>query len=447
MGNKVGRRWWSFGAALAVLAVVLAACTPPPNDPGAPPTTLEPLPEPPSSFSVLAYNIAGLPQGISGSNPERNIPLISPLLNEYDVVLTQEDFDWWVPIAGLLDFANYHTRLRADAVHPWRTARHPGPEAVGVDASSRGLLVGDGIGIMAKYPLYDERVAAWHDCFGGALPPGAADCLAMKGFRMMRMVLGDGLEVDVYSLHAEAGGTERDQELQVENFIQLAEAIEEWSEGRAVIVGGDTNLHIDAHPDSGDGRWILNPRLNPQRHPAGVRHLIQRPHERLINPVICLAHLPATDGTFFESTALFGAIGQLGIGISQLNAVDIELPALRHLRLLGFPTRQRGGLDRIIFEHDRPTLLLQCALHLFNQVYIKPIFVVVPNGIPASKFKKGLRDAHDRPFLGSVRPHGGNQRACLFQHVHIVGVRLIPLQHGVFRMMQRPKLAPTETFA
>lgn len=254
MGNKVGRRWWSFGAALAVLAVVLAACTPPPNDPGAPPTTLEPLPEPPSSFSVLAYNIAGLPQGISGSNPERNIPLISPLLNDYDVVLTQEDFDWWVPIAGLLDFANYHTRLRADAVHPWRTARHPGPEAVGVDASSRGLLVGDGIGIMAKYPLYDERVAAWHDCFGGALPPGAADCLAMKGFRMMRMVLGDGLEVDVYSLHAEAGGTERDQELQVENFIQLAEAIEEWSEGRAVIVGGDTNLHIDAHPDSGDGQ-------------------------------------------------------------------------------------------------------------------------------------------------------------------------------------------------
>ena len=35
---------------------------------------------------------------------------------------------------------------------------------------------------------------------------------------------------------------------------QLAEAIEEWSEGRAVIVGGDTNLHIDAHPDSGDGQ-------------------------------------------------------------------------------------------------------------------------------------------------------------------------------------------------
>ncbi len=253
MGNRAARRWWGFGAAVAALAMVLAACTPPPNDPGAPPTTLEPLPEPPSEFSVLTYNIAGLPQGISGSNPERNIPLISPLLNEYDVVLTQEDFDWWVPIAGLLDFANYHTRLRADAVHPWRTARHPGPEAVGVDASSRGLLVGDGIGIMAKYPLYDERVAAWHDCFGGALPPGAADCLAMKGFRMMRMVLGDGLEVDVYSLHAEAGGTAQDQALQVENFLQLAEAVEEWSAGRAVIVGGDTNLHIGDHPDGSAG--------------------------------------------------------------------------------------------------------------------------------------------------------------------------------------------------
>lgn len=234
--------------------LVTGACAPPPNDPGAPPTTLEPLPQPPGSFSLLTYNVAGLPQGISGSNPEWNLPQISPLLNDYDVVLTQEDFDWWMPIVGILDFTNYHARLRAQATHPYRSAVHPGPAAVGIDASSRPLLVGDGIGILSRYPLLDERHGAWTGCFGGALPDGgAADCLAMKGFRVMTMVLGDGSEVDVYNLHAEAGGTPADQALQVENYEQLASAIEAFSAGRAVIVAGDTNLHVDDHPDGSQG--------------------------------------------------------------------------------------------------------------------------------------------------------------------------------------------------
>ncbi|HTO00889.1 MAG TPA: endonuclease/exonuclease/phosphatase family protein [Microthrixaceae bacterium] len=244
-------------AMLSVLsaAALLSACTPPPSDPGSPPTTLVPLPDPPGSFSVLTYNIAGLPQGISDSNPVANIPRISPLLNAYDVVLTQEDFDWWVPAAGLLDFANYHTRLRSSVEHPWRTDRHPGPAAVGVNAGARGLLVGDGIGIMAKYPLAGEKQHAWKGCFGGIIPDGgAADCLAMKGFRMVTMTLGDGREVDVYSLHGEAGGTPRDQRLQELDFAELAEFINARGLDRAIVLGGDTNLHTDdVHPDGGGG--------------------------------------------------------------------------------------------------------------------------------------------------------------------------------------------------
>jgi endonuclease/exonuclease/phosphatase (EEP) superfamily protein YafD len=243
------------GVAVAVLAVValVVSCAPPPSDPGLPPTTLLPLPAPPSQFSLLTYNVAGLPQEFSTVNPKEHIPLISPLLNEYDVVLTQEDFDWWVPLAGLLDFANYHRRLRAESTHPYRSDVHPGPSAVGVNPQARPLLVGDGIGFLSRYPLLDERHGAWEKCFGDAIPPGAGDCLAMKGFRAMTMVLGDGLEVDVYNLHAEAGGTDRDQALQVLDYEQLAAAIEQWSAGRAVIVAGDTNLHIGDHEDGSDG--------------------------------------------------------------------------------------------------------------------------------------------------------------------------------------------------
>lgn len=240
---------------MVVAALLAAACTPPPNDGGAPPTTVEPLPGPPGTFSLLSYNVAGLPQEFSSVNPQQNIPLISPLLNEYDLVLTQEDFDWWTGGAGLLDFVNYHARLRSQATHPYRSARHPGPEAVGIDPAARPLLVGDGIGFLSRYPLRGERHGAWTGCFGGVLPfdGGAADCLAMKGFRMMTLVLGDDLEVDVYNLHGEAGATAEDQRLQVEDYEQLATAIETWSAGRAVIVAGDTNLHIGAHPDGSNG--------------------------------------------------------------------------------------------------------------------------------------------------------------------------------------------------
>ncbi len=247
------RRLTAVAMSIVAVVVLFAACAPPPSDPGSPPTTTAPLPDPPGRFSVLTYNVAGLPQEISDENPRRNIPRISPLLNAYDVVLTQEDFDWWVPALSLLDFANYHTRLRADAAHPYRTDRHPGPAAVGVNPNRRPLLVGDGIGIMSMYPLLDARVWAWSDCFGGPLPPGAADCLAMKGFRVVTMVLGDDHLVDVYSLHAEAGATRRDQDLQYDNFRELAEFIESHSGGRAVIVGGDTNLHLGDHPDGWDG--------------------------------------------------------------------------------------------------------------------------------------------------------------------------------------------------
>lgn len=249
----------SVAAVLALVAVVAACTNPPGSGPGAPPTTVTPLPGPPGSFSVLTYNVAGLPQGISGSDPERNMGLISPLLDDYDLVLTQEDFDWWQPLAGLLDFANYHERLRASTTFPYRSAQHPGPIAVGLDLSSRPLLVGDGLGWLSRYPFTGERRVPWTGCNGGPLPDGgAADCLAMKGFGVVRTTLADGREVDVYNLHAEAGGTPLDQALQADDFAQLAGFIAVHSAGRAVVLGGDTNLHTDqVHPDGSGGADIV----------------------------------------------------------------------------------------------------------------------------------------------------------------------------------------------
>jgi endonuclease/exonuclease/phosphatase family metal-dependent hydrolase len=208
------------------------------------------------TFSLLTYNVAGLPQEISSVNPEEHIPLISPLLNEYDIVLTQEDFDWWQGPAGNLDFVNYHDRLRADATHEHRSEPHPGPEAVGLDPTSRDLQIGDGLGVLSRIPFTGNTRVPWTECFGGfdTSDGGAGDCLAMKGFAMVTLTLDDGVEVDLYNLHAEAGGTEEDQRLQAQDFDELATFMEANSEGRAIILGGDTNLHTDSdHRDaSGD---------------------------------------------------------------------------------------------------------------------------------------------------------------------------------------------------
>lgn len=211
-------------------------------------------------FSLLSYNVAGLPVEISKEHPDVNIPLISPLLNDFDVVITQEDFDWWKPggLADGLDFNEYHERLGADATHEHRSEAHPGPEAVDLAADRYELLqIGDGLGVLSRFPISGNTRVPWTQCEGG-FDGGASDCLAMKGFSVTTLELADGVTVDLYNLHGEAGGGEEDQALQVLDYQELAAHIEANSEGRPIILGGDTNLHTDppgsdAHEDSAAG--------------------------------------------------------------------------------------------------------------------------------------------------------------------------------------------------
>lgn len=212
---------------------------------------------PGGEFLAVSYNVAGLPAEISKEHPDVNIPLISPLLEQFDLVLTQEDFDWWGELAGGFDFVNYHSRLRADVTHQYQSSRHPGPDAVGLDLSLRPAPeVGDGLGLLSRFPITERSRVPWVECFGGmdTSDRGAGDCLAMKGFSLTEVELADGVVVHVYNLHGEAGGSDTDQALQAKDYRQLAEYIAANSEGHAIVLGGDTNLHTDSeHEDGSDG--------------------------------------------------------------------------------------------------------------------------------------------------------------------------------------------------
>lgn len=177
-------------------------------------------------LSILTYNVAALPQGLSQGDPERNLPLIGPLLNSYDLVLVQEDFV-------------YHRLLAADVEHPHRS------ETSGLDDCSGGCeqpassaSLGDGLNRFSNFAFSPLWRRAWDRCNG--LLDSGSDCLTPKGVSVAHTELRPGAVVDVYNLHMDAGGSDAD--VRAEQVTQLLALIEARSSGRAIIVAGDTNM-------------------------------------------------------------------------------------------------------------------------------------------------------------------------------------------------------------
>jgi endonuclease/exonuclease/phosphatase family metal-dependent hydrolase len=165
-------------------------------------------------LDVLTYNVAGLPEGLSSSEPTRFIPQMAPHLEVYDLVLVQEDFA-------------YHDLLIADLDLPYRSE-----PAVAVDQA-----VNDGLNRFAAHPLGELERTRWTDC-NGVLDAGS-DCLSEKGFSVGTMTVGRRT-LHVINHHADAGGGEADQQARAGNFAQLAQVVAAI-EG-PLVLAGDTNL-------------------------------------------------------------------------------------------------------------------------------------------------------------------------------------------------------------
>ncbi|MBI2374912.1 MAG: endonuclease/exonuclease/phosphatase family protein [Deltaproteobacteria bacterium] len=175
------------------------------------------------SFSLLTYNVAGLPEGISGSHPEHNTPLMGPLISKYDVVAVQEDF-------------TYHDALAARSSHPYKS-----------EPKVPTKPVGDGLNVFSRFPLDATARSPWETCFG-ALDHGS-DCLSEKGFAITRLTLEGELRVTLVNLHMDAGRDDRDREARSRQVDQLLSALTSSTARDALIVAGDTNLKADT-PDS-----------------------------------------------------------------------------------------------------------------------------------------------------------------------------------------------------
>jgi hypothetical protein len=98
-------------------------------------------------LSALAYNVAGLPEGLSGSSPATNMPYISPLLNDYDLVLVQED--WLTPPNPPFGLRVYHDLLAAQARHPFHST--PAPSPLGMNPARPSALLSDGLNEFSNF--------------------------------------------------------------------------------------------------------------------------------------------------------------------------------------------------------------------------------------------------------------------------------------------------------
>ncbi|TQE39992.1 endonuclease [Streptomyces ipomoeae] len=170
------------------------------------------------TFDVLTYNVAGLPAGLSSSDPETNTPLISPRLGAYDIVNVQEDF-------------NYHAALYAGDDHAYRTA------------TSGGVPFGDGLNTLSDHPFEDFERVKWNDCTG-------TNCLTPKGFSLARVRLAEGVFVDLYNVHTNADTDDAALAARRANIEQLSDFIQANSAGNAVIVMGDTNTRYTRTGDN-----------------------------------------------------------------------------------------------------------------------------------------------------------------------------------------------------
>ncbi|GMF33651.1 unnamed protein product [Phytophthora lilii] len=177
-----------------------------------------------NSFSVMSYNVAGLPEILSSGNPSENSVEIGKRISNWDVVNVQEDF-------------NYHAYIYSENTHLYRTA------------TSGGVPIGDGLNTLSNYSfsnITDLTRTKWEDCstFDGA------DCLTPKGFTFLEIQVADGVTFDLYNLHTDAGVTDADEVARASNLAQLSEYINANSADNAVIVMGDTNTRYTRSADT-----------------------------------------------------------------------------------------------------------------------------------------------------------------------------------------------------
>jgi hypothetical protein len=209
------------------------------------------------SFTAVTYNVAGLPQDLSCCDPNTHIPLIAANLNaeSWDIVALQEAFvhgqsTGQVPgIFGAVGPLDYNQLM--GVFTPTQFSFPP------ADAATTTVRVASGLGRRSLLPLSSTTLPLLA-CEDASNDPTKYcrqrfdllvdnDANSDKGYSFSQHTLAPGVLVAVYHWRAQAG--ELNFAERADNTRQLINEINTRSEGKAVIVLGDSNSTYDQTND------------------------------------------------------------------------------------------------------------------------------------------------------------------------------------------------------
>ncbi len=173
-------------------------------------------------LEVLTYNVHGLPSVVTGDDTTARVEKIASILESYELIGLQEDF-----------IEENHEIFQQSLEHPTQTW---------FSKTLEDRFYGSGLSLFSLLKLVELHEQHYTSCFGTV--DHSSDCLASKGFVRARLELSAGIEIDVYNTHLEAGGASQDTEVKAQQIAELVSELQQGSEGRSVIVMGDTNLQI-----------------------------------------------------------------------------------------------------------------------------------------------------------------------------------------------------------
>ena len=179
-------------------------------------------------FSFLTYNVAGIHNLFSPLKNKKNMKAIGERLNDFDIVVLQENFSYYKLLNGPLNFAY---KKKAD----------------------RWGVLGNGLMRLSQTPFIKYKSFKWPKCSG--VFKKLNDCLANKGFSVARHEISSGVFIDIYNIHTDAGVHINDKRARFSQFQFLLEKVKDYSKGNAVIVAGDWNMF---HEDRDDQVTFFN---------------------------------------------------------------------------------------------------------------------------------------------------------------------------------------------
>ena len=206
------------------------------------------------TISLLIYNTHGLPTLFAKDDPAPRFPRIANLTHPYDIALLQEDF------------AHHQSLLRG--------LKDSAFVARGSDPASKPCLIcsGSGLTFVSHLPAAEwsgETTFIEFDTCSGWLNK-ANDCLAQKGFQIVRLESRSGRHLAVINTHLDAGDADSDRIARQLQLQQIVSAVEQIPAETAIIVGGDFNLNWESSEDR-DLLFRFRDRLNLTRAVGGIQ--------------------------------------------------------------------------------------------------------------------------------------------------------------------------------